>query len=98
VFKEITGVALNDSLVELEFHGHYRQYRWEILNSPRTVCLLTLTRGPVSLATTVSEPASSLLAVGSGGRATFIFTFWLLTLTRGPATIFFQMKRAPLRY
>jgi hypothetical protein len=28
--------------------------------------LLTLTRGPVSLATMASEPASHLLAVGSG--------------------------------
>jgi hypothetical protein len=36
----------------------------------------------------VSEPASSLLAVGSGGRATIIFLFWLLTLTRVPASIF----------
>jgi hypothetical protein len=90
VFKEITGVPLNDSLVELEFHGHYRQYRWESLNSPRMVFLLTLTCGPLSLATMVSEPASSLLAVGSGGRATFIFAFWLLKLTRGLATMFFK--------
>jgi hypothetical protein len=35
---------------------------------PTQVSLLTLmlTRGPVSLATMVSEPASHLLAVGSG--------------------------------
>jgi hypothetical protein len=31
VFKKITAVPLNDSLMELEFHGHYSQYRWEIL-------------------------------------------------------------------
>jgi hypothetical protein len=33
---------------------------------PMQVTLLTLTHGPVSLATMVSEPASRLLAVGSG--------------------------------
>jgi hypothetical protein len=65
MFKEITCVPLNGSLVELEFHGHYSQYKWEILNSPRTICLLTLTHGPVSLAMLVSKPASPLLAVGS---------------------------------
>jgi hypothetical protein len=42
----------------------------------------------------VSEPTSPLLAVGS----TVIFLFWLLTLTRGPTTIFFRMKRASLKY
>jgi hypothetical protein len=36
----------------------------------------------------VSEPASSLLGVGSGGQAAVIFLFWLLTLMRGPATVF----------
>jgi hypothetical protein len=72
----------------MEFHGHYSQYRWEILSSPHTVYLLTLTRGPVSLATLVSEPASPLLAVGSGGRVAVIFLFWLQTLMRGPPTIF----------
>jgi hypothetical protein len=36
----------------------------------------------------VSEPASPLLVVGSGRLATVIFLFWLLTLTRGPSTIF----------
>jgi hypothetical protein len=46
----------------------------------------------------VSEPASPLLGVGFGGRAAFIFLFWLLTLTRGPTTIFFRMKRASLKY
>jgi hypothetical protein len=80
--------ALDGSVLELEFHGHYSQYRWEILSSPRTVCLLTLMLGPVSLAMMVSEPASPFLADGSGGQAGVVFLFWLLTLTRGPATIF----------
>jgi hypothetical protein len=35
----------------------------------------------------VSELASPLLGVGFGGRAAIIFLFWLLTLTRGLATI-----------
>jgi hypothetical protein len=39
---------------------------------PTQVSLLTLTHGPMSLAFMVSEPASHLLAVGSG-RATIIF-------------------------
>jgi hypothetical protein len=34
--------ALDGFVMELEFHGYYSQYRWEILSSPRTVCLLTL--------------------------------------------------------
>jgi hypothetical protein len=50
---------------QLEFHGHYSKYRWEILSSSRTVRLLTLTSGPVSWATMVSEPGSQLLVVGS---------------------------------
>jgi hypothetical protein len=37
---------------------------WEILSSPRTVRLLTLTSGPVSWATMVSEPRSPLFGVG----------------------------------
>jgi hypothetical protein len=73
VFKEITVVPLNDSLVELEFHGHYSQYKWEILSSTCTVCLLTLMRGPVSLAMMVSEPMLPLLAVRYGGWAAVIF-------------------------
>jgi hypothetical protein len=77
-------------MLELEFHVHYSQYRWEILSSPCTVCLLTLTRGPVSLATKVSEPASPLLAVGSSGWEAVIFLFWLLMLTRGPTSTFFD--------
>jgi hypothetical protein len=50
---------------QLEFHGHYSKYRWEILSSPRTVRLLTLMSGPVSWVTMVSEPGSPLLGVGS---------------------------------
>jgi hypothetical protein len=46
----------------------------------------------------VSEPASPLLGIGSGGRAAVIFLFWLLTLMRGPTTIFFRMKHASLKY
>jgi hypothetical protein len=51
-------------VLQLEFHGHYNKYRWEILSSPRTVRLLTLTSGPVSCPTMVSEPGSPLLGVG----------------------------------
>jgi hypothetical protein len=40
--------CFDDSLQQLEFHGHYSQYRWKILSSPCTVCLLTLTSGTVS--------------------------------------------------
>jgi hypothetical protein len=60
---------------------------------------LTLTRGPVSLATIISEPASHLLAVGSGRAGNgYLFLYWLLTLTRGPVTIFIGMKHASLNY
>jgi hypothetical protein len=52
-------------MLQLEFHGHFSKYRWEILSSPRTVRLLTLMSGPVSWATMVSEPGSPLLGVGS---------------------------------
>jgi hypothetical protein len=82
-------------MLELEFHGHYSQYRWEILSYPRTVCMLTLTRGTVSLATMVGETALPLLAVGSGGRAMVMFLFWLQTLTCGPATIFSKLNVLP---
>jgi hypothetical protein len=52
---------------------------------------LTLTRGPVSLATMVSEPASHLLAVGFGRAGNdYFFLYWLLTLTLGPVTIFLE--------
>jgi hypothetical protein len=46
--------ALDGSVQQLEFHGHYSKYRLEILSSPRTVRLLTLTSGP-AWATMVSE-------------------------------------------
>jgi hypothetical protein len=63
------------------------------------VSLLTLTRGPVSLATMVSEPVLHLLAVWSGREGnSYLFLYWLLTLMRGPVTIFFGMKLASLNY
>jgi hypothetical protein len=86
VFNETYLHALDGSVQQMEFHGHYSKYRWEILNSPRTVRLLTLTSGPVSWATMVSEPGSPLLGVGSA----VIFLYWLLTLTCGPVTIFLE--------
>jgi hypothetical protein len=57
--------ALDGSVQQLEFQGHYSKYRWEILSSPRMVRLLTLTSGPVSWVTMVSEPRSPMLGVGS---------------------------------
>jgi hypothetical protein len=53
------------------------------------VSLLTLTL--TLTLTMVSEPASHLLAVGSG-RADhgYLFLYWLQTLTRGPVTIFLE--------
>jgi hypothetical protein len=36
--------------------------------------------------------------LGPAGEQRLFFLFWLLTLTRGPATIFFWMKRASLKY
>jgi hypothetical protein len=65
VFNETYWRALDGSLQQLEFHGHYSKYMWEILSSPRTVRLLMLTSGPVSWAMMVSEPGSPLLGVGS---------------------------------
>jgi hypothetical protein len=63
------------------------------------VSLLTLTRGPVSLATMVSEPVLHLLAVWSVREGnSYLFLYWLLTLMRGPVTIFFGMKLASLNY
>jgi hypothetical protein len=58
------------------------------------VCVLTLMSVLVSCAMMVSEPGSPLLGVGLA----IIFLFWLLTLTHGPSTIFFQMKHAFLKY
>jgi hypothetical protein len=62
-FNEIYWRALDSSVQQLEFHGHYSKYRWEILSSPRMVRLLTLTSGPVSWATMVSESGSLLYPV-----------------------------------
>ena len=79
MFTEITGVPLNGSLVELQFHGHYSQYRWEFLNSARKVCLLTLTIDSHHHRWLVN-PRRLHLQVSSLNT--------LLTLTRGPDTIF----------
>jgi hypothetical protein len=46
------------------------------------------------LAMMVSLPASPL----SVGQATVIFLYRLLTLTRGPDTIFSELKLASLKY
>jgi hypothetical protein len=70
--------ALDCSVQQLEFHGHYSKYRWEILSSPRTVRLLTLPSGPVSWATMVSEPGWPLLGVGSA------LVFFRVKYTMGP--------------
>jgi hypothetical protein len=72
VFNETYWRALDGSVQQLEFHGHYSKYRWEILSSPRTVRLLTLTSWPVSWATMVSEPRSPLLGVGSAVMFTIL--------------------------
>jgi hypothetical protein len=63
--------ALDSSVQQLEFHGHYSKYRWEILSSPRTVRLLTLTSGLVSWAMMVSEP--DRLCWELGQRLSFYF-------------------------
>jgi hypothetical protein len=65
MFNETYWCALDGSMQQLEFQGQYSEYRWEILSSLRTVRLLTLTSGPVSWATMLSEPGSPLLGVGS---------------------------------
>jgi hypothetical protein len=93
VLNETIGVSLT-ALCSNWIHGHYSKYRLEILSSPRMVDLQTLMSGPVSWAMMVSEPISTLLGVGS----VVIFLFWLLTLTRGPATISFELKCASLKY
>jgi hypothetical protein len=64
MFNETYWRALDGSVQQLEFHGQYSKYWWEILSSPRTVLLLTLTSGLVSWVTMVSEPGSPLLGVG----------------------------------
>jgi hypothetical protein len=79
---------------QLEFHGPYSKYRWEILSSPRTVLLLTLTSGPVSWATMVSEPGSPLLGVGSA----VIFFILVADADTWACHNFFVMKLASLIY
>jgi hypothetical protein len=65
--------ALNGSVLEL--HGHYSQYRRELLSIPRTVCLLTLTCGLVLLATMVSEPHRLCWKLGPAGAQRLSFDF-----------------------
>jgi hypothetical protein len=77
---------------QLEFHGHYSKYRWEILSSPRTVRLLMLTSGPVSWPTMVSEPGSPLLGVGSA----VIFSTLAADADAWACHNFFGMKLASL--
>jgi hypothetical protein len=57
--------ALDGCVQQLEFHGHYSKYRWEILSSPRTVRVVILMSGSVSWATMVSEPGSPMWGVRS---------------------------------
>jgi hypothetical protein len=64
------------------------------LSSPRTVRLLTLTSGPVSWATMVSEPGSPLLGVGSA----VIFFILATDADVWAVPIFFGMKLASLIY
>jgi hypothetical protein len=67
---------------------------------PTQVSLLmrTLTRGPVSLATMVSEPASHLLAIGSG-RAGNGYLFYIADDADVWAYhYFFGMKLVSLNY
>jgi hypothetical protein len=58
---------------------------------------LTLTRGPVSKATMVSEPGSHLLAVGSGW-ASNDYLFFILAADADVVPIFFGMKLTSLNY
>jgi hypothetical protein len=83
---------------QLEFHGDYSQHTWGNFEQPAHGLPADANEWASVIGTMVSEPASPLLGVGSGGQAAVIFLFWLLTLTRGPATIFFRMKRASLKY
>jgi hypothetical protein len=73
---------------------HYSKYRWEILSSPRTVRLLTLTNGLVSWVMVVSEPGSPLLGVGS----TVIFFILAADADVWACHNFFGMKLASLIY
>jgi hypothetical protein len=79
---------------QLEFYGHCSKYRWEILSSPRTVRLLTLTSGLMSWATMVSEPGSLLLGVGSA----VIFFILAAYADAWACHNFFGMKLASLIY
>jgi hypothetical protein len=94
VFNETYWRALDGSVQQLEFHGHYSKYRWEILSSPRTVRLLTLTSGPVSWVMMVSEPGSPLLGVGSA----VIFFILAADADTWACHNFFGMKLASLIY
>jgi hypothetical protein len=94
VFNETYWHALDGSVQQLVLHGHYSKYRWEILSSPRTVRLLTLTSGPVSWATMVSEPGSPLLGVGSA----VIFFIFADDVDAWACHNFFRMKLASLIY
>jgi hypothetical protein len=61
----------------------------QILSSPRTVCLLTLTSGPMSKAMIVSEPASHLLAIGSGRAGNdYLFYIGCSSWHAGPPLLF----------
>jgi hypothetical protein len=92
VFNETYWRALDGSVQQLEFHGHYSKYRWEILSSPRTVRVLMLTSGPVSWATMVSEPGSPLLGVA------IVVIFFILATDADACAYhnFFGMKLASL--
>jgi hypothetical protein len=94
VFNETYWHALDGSVQQLKFHGHYSKYRWEILSSTRTVRLLTLTSGPVSWAMMVSEPGLPLLGVGSA----VIFFILAADTVSWVCHNFFGMKLAFLIY
>jgi hypothetical protein len=79
---------------QLEVHGHYSKYRWEILSSPRRVRLPMLTSGLVSWATMVSEPGSLFLGVGSA----VIFFILAADADVWACHNFFRMKLASLIY
>jgi hypothetical protein len=64
VFNETTGVPLTALCNNWNFMGTIVNIGGKFLSSPRTVRLLTLTSGPLSWATMVSEPRSPLLGVG----------------------------------
>jgi hypothetical protein len=94
VFNETYWRALDGSMKQLKFHEHYSKYRWKILSSPRTVRLLTLTSGPVSWVTMVSEPGSPLLGVGLA----VIFFILAVDADAWACHNFFGMKFASLIY